>query len=88
MRNPGADDASCNVRPIPQPPQINKVHPGALRCIPGLHTIIPSQNFRPAAARYNKALTHAAKFVDLSVPPPRSNLTRPRPPRSGPPAHG
>ena len=23
-------------------------------------------NFRPAAARYNKALTHAAKFVDLS----------------------
>eukprot|EP00965_Chrysotila_dentata_P008555 278377-Pleurochrysis_carterae.AAC.1 len=23
-------------------------------------------NFRPAAARYNKALTHAAKFLDLS----------------------
>ncbi len=38
-------------------------------------------NFRPAAARYNKALTHAAKFIDLSPDqkeearhPPRGRL--------------
>ena len=28
--------------------------------------LFQGQNWRPAAARYNKALTHAAKFVDLS----------------------
>ena len=28
--------------------------------------LFKGQNYRPAAARYNKALTHAAKFVDLS----------------------
>merc|ERR1712054_14550 len=28
--------------------------------------LFQGQNFRPAAARYNKALTHAAKFHDLS----------------------
>jgi len=28
--------------------------------------LFQGQNWRPAAARYNKALTHAAKFLDLS----------------------
>merc|ERR1719271_1909275 len=28
--------------------------------------LFQGQNWRPAAARYNKALTHAAKFMDLS----------------------
>lgn len=28
--------------------------------------LFQGQNWRPAAARYNKALTHAAKFIDLS----------------------
>ena len=28
--------------------------------------LFKGQNYRPAAARYNKALTHAAKFVDMS----------------------
>ena len=28
--------------------------------------LFKGSNFRPAAARYNKALTHATKFIDLS----------------------
>jgi len=76
-------DRPCPPDAPPPPPLVAAPSPRGLppathdACHQSLGTeLFKGQNFRPAAARYNKALTHAAKFVDLSVPPPRSNLTR------------